>query len=54
MEHIIASNLSNHINKHNVLYALQRGFREKRSCETQLIQLVEDLGRQLSLGKQSK
>ena len=53
MEHIIASNLSTHLNKHNILYELQHGFREKRSCETQLIQLVEDLGRQLSLGKQT-
>ena len=53
MEHIIASNLSTHLNKHNILYKLQHGFREKRSCETQLIQLVEDLGRQLSLGKQT-
>ena len=51
-EHTIASNLSKHPNKHNILYELQHGFREKRSCETQLIQLVEDLGRQLSLGKQ--
>ena len=41
-----------HLNKHNVLDKLQHGFREKRSCET-LIQLVEDLGRQLSLGKQT-
>ena len=39
--------------KHNALYELQHGFREKRSCETQLIQLVEDLGRQLTLGKQT-
>ena len=53
MEHIIASNLSTHLNKHNILYELQHGFREKRSCETQMIQLVEDLGRQLSLGKQT-
>ena len=53
MEHIIASNFSAHLNKHNILYELQHGFREKRSCETQLIQLVEDLGRQLSLGKQT-
>ena len=53
MEHIIASNLSTHLNKQNILYELQHGFREKRSCETQLIQLVEDLGRQLSLGKQT-
>ena len=42
MEHIIASNLSKHLNKHNILYELQHGFREKRSYETQLIQLVED------------
>ena len=52
MDHIIASNLSSHLNKHNVLYELQHGFCEKRSCETQLIQLVDDLGR-LSLGKQT-
>ena len=53
MEHIIASNISKHLNKYNALYELQHGFREKRSCETQLIQLVGDLGRQLTLGKQT-
>ena len=42
-----------HLNKHNILYDLQHGFRQKRSCETQLIQLVEDLGRQLIQGKQT-
>ena len=47
-----ASNISKH-NQHNALYELQHGFREKRSCETQLIQLVEDLGRQLTFGKQT-
>ena len=39
MENIIASNLSKHLNRHNVLHELQHGFREKRSCETQLIQI---------------
>ena len=53
MEHIIASNLTKHLSKHNILYDLQHGFRQKRSCETQLIQLVEDLGRQLIQGKQT-
>ena len=61
MEHIIASNLTWHLKKkkkkkkknHNILYDLQHGFREKRSCETQLIQLVENLGRQLTLGNQT-
>ena len=43
------SSLSQHI---IVLYDLQHGFRERRSCESQLIQLVEDLGRQLVTGKQ--
>ena len=32
MEHIIASNLTAHLNKHNILYDLQHGFRQKRSC----------------------
>ena len=53
MEHIIASNLYKHLNLNNILYDLQHGFREKRSCETQLIQLVEDLARNLISGKQS-
>ena len=52
MEHIIASKLTQHLNQHNVLFDLQHGFRERRSCETHLIQLVEDLGRQLVTGKQ--
>ena len=52
MEHIIASNLTAHLNKHNILYDLQHGFRQKRSCETQFLQLIEDLGRQLIAGKQ--
>ena len=30
-EHIVASNLSQHLNRNNVLYGLQHGFREKRS-----------------------
>ena len=52
MEHIIASNLARHFNNHQILYELQHGFRDKRSSETQLIQLVEDLSRQLIQGKQ--
>ena len=53
MEHIIATNLTRHFDKHNVLYDLQHGFRERRSCETQLIQLVEDLSRSMIEGKQT-
>ena len=49
MEHIIASNLARHLNGNDILYGLQHGFREKRSCETQLIELVEELGRELPI-----
>ena len=51
MEHIVASNLARHLNG-IYFYGLQHGFREKRSCETQLIELVEELGRKLSHGHQ--
>ena len=35
------------------MYDLQHGFRERRSCETHFIMLVEDLARKASLGKQT-
>ena len=53
MEHIIAHNITEHLTQQDIHYYLQHGFRGKRSCETQLMQLVEDLIRQLTLGKQS-
>ena len=36
-----------------ILYDYQHGFRERRSCETQLIQLVEKLVRNTSQGRQT-
>ena len=53
LEHIIASHLGKHLNSHDLLYDLQHGFREKRSCETQLTMLVQDLARNVSKGKQT-
>ena len=53
MEHIVASTLTKHFNQNDILYDLQHGFRERRSCETQLIQLVEDLARNMTSGKQT-
>ena len=50
MEHIIASQLTKHFNRSNILYDLQHGFRERTSCETQLI---EDLGRTMTRDKQT-
>ena len=48
MEHIVASNVARHLNENDILYGLQEGFREKRSCETQLLELVEELCRKVS------
>ncbi|MCG8078312.1 MAG: reverse transcriptase family protein, partial [Candidatus Thiodiazotropha taylori] len=53
LEHILASNIVKHLDEQGLLYDLQHGFREKRSCETQLIMLVEDLARSASEGKQT-
>ena len=53
LEHIIASSLTKHFGKHNILYDLQHGFRERRSCETQLIQLEEDLAQNSTSGIQT-
>ena len=52
MEHTVASNLSRHFEQNDILYDLQHGFRE-RSCETQLIQLVEELARNTSQCRQT-
>ena len=53
LEHILASNIVKHLDGQGILYELQHGFREKRSCETQLIMLIEDLARSASVGKQT-
>ena len=53
LEHILASNIVKHLGEHGILYGLQHGFREKRSCETQLIMLIEDFAMSTSVGKQT-
>ena len=49
----MASHLVKHINSHDLLYDIQHGLSEKRSCETQLTMLVEDLARNISSGRQT-
>ncbi|MCG8048052.1 MAG: hypothetical protein JAY75_12610 [Candidatus Thiodiazotropha taylori] len=53
LEHIVASNLVTHLDSQNLLYDLQHGFRSKRSCETQLVSLVEDMTRNAIKGQQT-
>ena len=42
-EHIITSNVLKHIDEHNILTDCQHGFRARRSCETQLLTLADEL-----------
>ena len=53
LEHIVATNVVSHMDKHKLLYDLQHGFHSKRSCETQLVTLIEDLMRNCSAGSQT-
>ena len=48
MAHIVASNVAQHLNENDILYGLHNNFREKRSCETQLLELDEELCRKES------
>ena len=42
LEHILHSQISKHLEAHNILTTLQHGFRKGHSCVTQLIQVVDD------------
>ena len=41
-EHIVLSNIGKHLAANNIIIENQHGFREKLSCETQLIQALSD------------
>ena len=53
LEHVVASSISRHFTEQNILFDLQHGFREKRSCETQLIMLVDELAKNMQAKKQT-
>ena len=48
LEHIIFSNVVNHLETQNILSDAQHGFRRKRSCETQLITTCNDLAENMN------
>ncbi|WAR00573.1 RTJK-like protein, partial [Mya arenaria] len=52
LEHIVVSNVMKHFDSHGILTDSQHGFRRKRSCETQLVTLVDELISSMSKGKQ--
>ena len=47
IEHIVYSQIMNHLDSHNILVEFSHGFRSSHSCETQLLNTVEDLSRRL-------
>ena len=51
-EHIIAKSIMEHFEGNGLLCDNQHGFRKMRSCESQLIQFVDDLARTMCSGKQ--
>ena len=53
MEHVITSQIMNHGENNNILYPLQHGFRRGRSCETQLIEFIDDLSSNLQKNQQT-
>lgn len=53
MEHIVTSHIMDHANRNNILYPLQHGFRSKRSCETQLIEFIDETSNNMASGKQT-
>ena len=50
LEHIITSNTMRYLEDHNLLHNRQHGFRSKRSCESQLIELTSQLSAALDGG----
>ena len=52
MERVIHKQIMIHLNRNNILVKFQHGFREKHSCESQLIMTVESIQRYLNRNKQ--
>ena len=42
LEHIIVSKIMQHLSEHKILVESQHGFRSGRSCETQLVQFIQE------------
>ena len=53
IEHILASKIMKHGEENIILYPLQHGFLKGRSCETQLIEFVDGISKNLQEGQQT-
>ncbi len=52
LEHIIHSSIMKHYDSNKILTDAQHGFRNKRSCETQLIVTITEIAKRLTRGTQ--
>ena len=52
LEHIVYSNIMDHLEKHNLLSDRQHAFRKKHSCEAQLVTVINDWAKILDKGGQ--
>ena len=52
MEHVVTSNIMAHADRNNILNPLQHGFRKGLSCDTQMVEFVDDITKNLDSGKQ--
>ena len=52
VEHVIHSQIMKHLDTHHILSDNQHGFRKKRSTESQLILIIQDLASGLDEGEQ--
>ena len=52
LEHIICTNIMAHLDEHKLLSDREHAFRKNRSCETQLITVINDLAKLLDAGSQ--
>ena len=52
MEHIMVSQISRHLDTHKILLKNQHGFLSRLSCETQLLEFVQELHDNLNNGQQ--
>jgi hypothetical protein len=47
MEHIVYRHIIDHLEIHGILADHQHGFRRQRSCETQLVNTIEEVARSI-------
>ena len=48
LDHIVFKAIMDHVDFHKILVFFQHGFRSKHSCETQLVNTIEDLAKGLN------